>query len=282
LGGVLPMLTIKNLPLITGFFVVEQQWKTHKKMGCTIVGKIPEYIKILDPNKFVQQIDLSQISQMPNSMKKLFRIFRIPIRICFCYFLWPLYKLISVFKSNSNFNSEAGVLKIVSSFDHRVDKLWERSKKFISCAQVRNSAYINWQFSVDLGWTKAIYIKEDVVLGYAIISIKSFEKDHQLSGLRVLSIIDIFWDFSKKPVMNSMLELIKDYGKKNHADLILCSIADNFARKCLYKNFFFKIPSTVYFFYTVKDKSCGLSPKIADWFFTRGDADAAGSLGPSL
>lgn len=282
LGHILPKKTIDALPLVTGFFVVEQQLKTHSKMGWTIVGKIPEFIKVLNPRQFFQKINLDNIHQMPKILQKLTRNSGAPLRICaLCLFniamgCFKLYKTLTKESSESK-----GAFEIVDLFDQRVDGLWDRSKKFISCAQVRNSGYMNWQFNSKDGWIKAIYIEEGVVQGYVILSTKSFEKNHRLSNLKIFSIIDILWDFSKPALLKSMLTLLEDFARKQCADVLLCSIGNKYAHKCLYNKGFFKIPGTVHFGFHSKDTSLKLSSNIDDWFFTRGDADAAGSLGPN-
>lgn len=284
LGIVLPQKIIETLPIVTGFFVVEQQLRTHKKMGWSIVGKIPEYIKILNPKHFFQLIDISGIEQMPEKLKKLTRNPNSPLRVCAPYLFYAVmgcFKIYNVITKGWP-QKPQGILEIVDSFDNRVDALWERSKQFITCAQVRNSEYMNWQFNAKDGWIKAIYKEEGIIQGYAILSIKSFEKDHRLSGLKVFSIIDILWDFSKPTILTSMLSLIEDYARKQNPDVLLCSIANKEAYLRLYSNGFLKIPGTVYFAFHAIDGSLGLSSSIEDWFFTRGDADAAGSLGPKL
>lgn len=282
LGRALPQKIIDTLPLVTGFFVVEQQLRTHKKMGWSVVGKIPEYINILNPKHFFRMIDLSSIAQMPEALKKLTRNSYSPLRVIAPYLFSAVMGCFKIYNCITTGWSEksVGTLEIVDSFDQRVDALWEKSKQFISCAQVRNSGYMNWQFNSRNGWIKAIYIGEGDVQGYAILSIKSFEKGHRLSGLKVFSIIDILWDLSRTSILTSMLSLIEDYARKQGADVLLCSIANQDAHKRLYRNGFLKIPGTVYFAFHAKDDSLDLSPSIDDWFFTRGDADAAGSLGP--
>jgi len=282
LGSILPQKTIDTLPLVTGFFVVEQQLRTHTKMGWTIVGKIPEYIKVLNAGQFFRQIDLSGIAQMPEALKRITRHRSSPLRTGASW----VYQLVMgghrVYMAvTSGRPKPIGSLATVPSFDHRVDALWDRSKPFIHSAQVRSSGYMNWQFPAEDGWIKATYMEEGSLQGCAVLSMKTFEQGHSLSGLKVFSIIDVFWDFTCPHVLKGMLTRIEDLARSKGADVVLCSIANSYASRCLHDRGFLNIPGTVYFAFHARDDSPGIASGIDEWFFTRGDADAAGSLGPS-
>jgi len=281
LGSMLPQKMIDTLSVVIGFFVVPQQLKTHKKMGWTIVGKMPEYVKIINPEKFIRNIDISNIEQMPFKIRSAVRIinklFSAIVAPVFS-FLYPIY--CTALKPINHHEIPRGTIRIVDEFDSRIDQLWDRVKHKIRCAQVRNAAYMNWKFNKEKGWIKIIYERGDQVLGYALCAKRDNSKESKLPGIRMYNIIDILWDMECYDALGHMLDLIEKEACNENADVIVCSINHRYAQACLLKHAFIRIPGTVHFAFHSNNSELGLSPRLEDWFITRGDADAAGSLGP--
>jgi len=277
----LPMRVMKELPTITGFFVLDAPLRIYHKLGWNIIGKIPEYIKIINPVGFISNINITNLVHLPtvakkavNKNSKIKQIIywrMIPFSLnCYNKF----WKMISYNKKKDN------LCQIVKDFDDRIDTLWERNKYSIKFAQVRKSSYMNWQFKQGEGWVKIIYEEEDRVFGYAILSIKRFWEDSRMGNVKITSIIDLFWDFDKPYVLKKMLDYIGELSNIQNSDVIICSINNKNARNILVKNAYLKIPGSVYFEYYSSDDNLNLSNNIKDWYITRGDADAYGSLGP--
>lgn len=282
LGMVLPKLTTEKLSTITAFFVIEQQLKTHTKLGFTIPGKINDYIKILNVKNVAMKLDIGKMNQIPGIMRTLLgppgSFMRMPVSYGLSA-VYGFYKLRG--KPRKNEHMAGCSMKFVDTFDERVDLLWNRVKYSISCAQVRNSAYMNWQFNTRSGWMKVVAERRGELLGYALCSGRVFEKGEKLSGLKVLSIIDMLWDFEKPDVLAGMLHWIENYAREGGCDAVICSVNHIQTEKILRRKSFFKLPGTAYFIFYTQNKSLRLSPDMRDWFLTRGDADAAGSLGPA-
>lgn len=274
--------TTNQLPITTSFWVIEATLKVKRKLGWTIVGKIPEYVKVLDTKNFISAIDFSRLNQVPNCLK--------PVCKFLFSFPWnPGIVLLKIFiKVHQGVltllfphkKSEI-VVKQVKDFDNRINELWDRNKNRIRFAQVRKADYLNWQFKSDMDWIKIIADDGLKISGYAIVSLKKIEKAINLTGIIVLSIIDIFWDFNQPEILNKLICFIEEMARQKGAKILISSINDKAAKRILLKNGFIRIPGTVYFGFhnTVPDLT--LSPKLDDWFITRGDADAAGSLAPN-
>lgn len=280
-GYLLPKKLIDNLSVVTGFFVLEAPLKIYRKLGWVIVGKIPEYIKIINPRGFFTKIDITALDRLPKGLMKsileilLDRRFLGPTvfssMVNLYNSLWKLFTL----------NRHLGMsVKIVEDFDERVDMLWERTKYLLKYSQVRRSAYLNWRFKSNKGWTKVICEDGGRVLGYAIISVKVFTEKERLPGIKVVSIIDLLWDFEKPRVLEKLLHFVEKLAREKEGDILLCSVNSRNARNILLRNAFLRIPGTVHFAFHCLDNKLSLSHKMDEWFITRGDADAAGSLGP--
>ncbi len=269
-----------QLPLATSFWVVEATLRVKKRMGWTVVGKIPDYIKILDPQALTDSVDLQKFEGLRPKFRYLAHAFfknkkGYPIRLL--HFLARAHN--SFIAKRISKRISIARIDTVTQFDDRLDQLWECNKKFLSYAQVRKSAYLNWRFKHETGWIKLEAVKDDVVAGYAIISQKEIKKENYLHGLTVLSIIDIFWDFDNPDIFLDLLEYAEELGRRNNAAALVCSINHRAARSLLRKSGYWRIFDTVYFGFHCNDNSLILSPKLKDWYITRGDADASGSLG---
>ncbi len=276
----LPQKLIEDVPFITGFFVVKEAYKIWKHHGYVIPGKIPEYIKILQPKEILKKIKIDSFKFIPSSVKRLYNIFnKANIFPRFISLMLSSYNFIlkRLFEYESKYSKE-----VVDDFNKGIDELWENNKQFIKYCQVRRADYLNWHFGSKEGWIKVICKRDSEVKGYAVLSLKIIREDKRVSDLKVMSIIDIFWDFTKPDICQELVSFSEYIARRENVDILICSINNSKAQMILRKKGFIRIPGTVYFsFYTAqKEIKEILSNKMKDWFMTRGDADAAGSLGP--
>ena len=284
LGKNLPRKIIENVSIVTGFFVVEASLKIWQHLGWTVVGKIPEYLKFIQPSNFILKVDFAGLAIVPNWIKKLFKfsgkIGRVIIAVPFSLVI----KVINLINEVNIKEQGTGSVRIVEEFDERLDKLWEKNKSFIKNCQVRKADYLNWMFKTEYGWKKFVYEIDSEVLGYAVVTTKSFEKGERLANIQVTSIIDLFWDFQNVNVLRILLARIEQYALDQNSEVLICSINNQDAQNILKKHTFMKIPSSVFFaYYSAFDEiRKNISVDLNDWFLTRGDADAAGSLVPKI
>ncbi len=265
-----------QLPLATSFWVIEATLKVKRKMGWTIVGKIPDYIKILNPEKTIDSIDFDNLSHINKVIQKIFSNKK-GFRRAFFQSIIKTHKVIfNFFISKRLIKNDISQVK---EFDVRLDRLWDKNKYYLKHSQVRKSDYLNWKFKYEEGWIKIIAENKSDIIGYAILSQKKVEKVKYLKNLQILSIIDIFWDFEQSEVLWDLLQYIENMGRINNASLLICSINNKTARNILIRNGYYRIPGTVYFGFHCNDNNLNLSPELSKWFITRGDADAAGTLG---
>lgn len=271
-----------QLPLTTSFWVIEATLRVKNALGWTVVGKIPEYIKVLDPKKLSDSIEFNKSHQLrldrKQAIQKLFLDKNSPGNFLFKSIINIQNFVYSAFLSRRAMQYR---ISQVQHFDIRIDQLWERNQNSLKFAQVRKSDYLNWQFKHESGWIKIIAENDSGIAGYAILSLKKIQKVNYFMGVRALSIIDIFWDFTQPEAYWDLLRYVQNMGIENNATALICSINNKQARSILKRNGYFRIPGTVYFGFHCNDPKLSLSPNMNDWFITRGDGDAAGSLGPN-
>lgn len=280
LAPLLPKLMMDTYPIITGFFVQKAPLQIYRKLGWTIPGKIPEYMKILDARSFFDNFDPRRFAHTLGWRTKLASAICAAARMGGAFFPALLLKCHAMAWNARSQGRHPARVCAVDAFDRRIDRLWERNRTFIQCAQVRSSAYLNWRFKKEAHWIKVVSEAGDEIDAYAVVSVKRFSDDERLRGMTVLSVIDIFWDFVHPQAFLAMLRALESIARERGAAVMLCSIRNADAREMLRRSAFFRIPSTVYFGFHCAKEGLRVSPNFEDWFVTRGDADASGSLAP--
>lgn len=272
---------IHELPVKTSFWVIEATRKLKKKLGWQILGKIPDYLKVLDARSFFKKIDLNRLKQGSRLLSVLTRKGSLSGWLARTVVLPQAVQAYNtLWRIRGSLRHSTTQMRLTSDFDQGVDQLWERNRDQLKFCQVRRSAYLNWYFNHAKGWIKFTATADSETVGYAILSFKQLDHEASLPHMKVLSIIDLFWDFERPETLNDMLAYIEAFGRQQGAEILLCSINFQAAHHVLIRNGFLRIPSTINFSHHSSETSPQLSPDLADWFLTRGDGDAAGALAP--
>lgn len=150
----------------------------------------------------------------------------------------------------------------------------------MKCAQIRSAAYLNWHFPANKGWRKLVITENGKLRAFAIVYEKKFEGTHRLSGLRVTTLIDIFYDFYDPKTLQALLAFAEKDAISKNSDMMLASVTLKDAQKLLSKNAYLPFPKTVQFTCHTNNKNIQIASTMDRWYLTRGDADAAGALGP--
>lgn len=282
LGLVLPEELARRLPVVSGFFVVPQQLRTHQKLGFHIIGKIPDYVKVYQTHRFLERLDFDSINQVPMFFRHALRKENVLFRRVV---LGVVAKLMSFMQwaKRCRLHSPDNTIafSIVDRFDARIDDLWDKVKLSLKFAQVRSSASMNWQFKASDGWVKIIMEEDGELVGFSLVALRQNGENEKLAGLRLISTIDLVWNFDKPYILKQYFNFLDELATLNGADVAFCSINKQDAVKWLKSYGYIKVPPSVYFVVKSQVDDVVISDSMADWFVTRGDADAAGSLEPN-
>jgi hypothetical protein len=282
LGSLLPLKMSEVLETKIAFFVLPQQYKIHKKLHWHLPGKLPEFVKIINPSTFMANFDSKKIKQMPDWTHRFFShkntVASFVTKSFFNGFVKCHRALCRPFRKECEDQFECAW---VENFDEQVDNLWDLCKTFLKCAQIRSAAYLNWHFPANKGWRKLVIMENGKLRAYAIVCDKKFEGTHRLSGLRVTTLIDIFYDFNDSKTLQALLTYAEKDAMKKNSDMMLASATLKDAQKLLSINAYLPFPKTVQFTCHTNNKNIQIASTMDQWYLTRGDADAAGALGPS-
>ncbi len=279
--GLAKLLILKMMelhPVLTGVLVVEASRKSFLRLGWHFDWTIPEFVKILNSHSFLNKFTGQGLRNVPRMLQKASSGLHGASRRV----LSPVVAAAnSIYQGIWRVGRGRSSLEIdqVDAFGVGVDELWLRNRYQLTCAQVRQSAYLNWCFNADRHWIKLQCTIGGKVIGYAVVSIRSFD-DKAFHGMTLASVIDLFWDFEYPEAARALLWFSEDLGRQRRADAILCSGTDARARWAAVRSGFIRIPSTLWCGYYSADPAVQFPMRAREWFANRGDADAAGSLGP--
>jgi hypothetical protein len=265
-------------PVMIGVLVVEASRRGFRSCGWNFDWSIPEYVKLLDARGLLDRFTGAGLGNVPHVLQSVASRMGRRTR-----------SVVGSFAGGLNFMYQ-GLLRLgraapdmavatVGQFSIEVDALWERNVPYLKCAQARRSAYLNWRFPSEDGWIKTECRRGDAVVGYAVVSIRTLEAVG-VQGVVAASVIDIFWDFQHPGAAAALLLNAECIGRERGAHIVLSSGTDSRARRAFLASGFIRIPGTAWYGYHSSDPAIAFPPASGDWYANRGDADAAGSLGP--
>lgn len=266
-------------PILSANPVIEASRRSFVAAGFRADWAIPEYVKLLDVRGFVDRFTGQGLRNVPPALQwaggRLHGAARGAAGVILDAANATYQRVWHIGKGEP-----ALAVERVEAFDGAVDDLWIRIRPRLICAQVRRSAYLNWLFPADGGWIKLQCRSEGVVLGYAVVAIRTFEDWQALKGVTVASIIDFIWDFERPAAARALLRAGEELARQHRAHALLTSGTDLRARRALVREGFVRIPATVWLAFYSRDPAVRFSAASRDWYANRGDDEPAGSLGP--
>lgn len=261
----------------------EPAYYGHMKYGWFYVGRIPVLTKFLSVSgllrfSLVKLYYFIRRRYTPVSGKENLRLFP---------FLKSLFKWICSFqctrknKGVKTLSARSFSIRQVSSFDSRVDDLWNDAAKVFTLSIVRKKRYLTWRYFEKpySNYTVFFAEKDGSLKGYVILSIGK-PWDWGVVSLKKLGyIVDIL--AVSKEVADHLIQAAIQYFSQQKVDLILCWMMENhFVHKCLTKNDFKYDKTfqevTLISRINVPPQFSTPREKIEDernWFFTIGDSD---------
>lgn len=265
------------LPLITGVLVVEPSRRAFVANDWIWPGKISDFMHIANPKAFLATLNSDRLSRfVPDKllpvMSLALRLSRVPLSL-------GINCVHRVRGISPNMKQGGQSFKSVIEFDSGVDELWESEKNAFKLTHVRNAEYLNWQFPQNKGYRKLVCHTPSDTTAFAIYNIKEYGERTPLAGLKALNVIDIFWRFGEPQTLHKIIRHLLFLGYHEKVDIIMISGNHPSMRKVLRRNSFIKMPSTVRVGFHSHNKTDNFAELFNSSYFTRGYADAAGTMG---
>jgi hypothetical protein len=160
------------------------------------------------------------------------------------------------------------VIRTISSFDHRIDDLWNRVSKFYEIVVVRDKRYLNWRYFKKPNAKYKVLIGEEneKILGYIVLLCRA-EKN-----LKVGYIVDVL--ASSKNTVESLISKAIECFREDNVHLIRCVMLKNSTYHRILRSYGF-LPSTSIWFVARAHPSLSDSfvRDYKNWYITIGDTD---------
>jgi GNAT superfamily N-acetyltransferase len=265
--------------LLTTVPVIDASRRAFASNGWRFDFKIPDFVRILNPKRFVENLRQGGFGSTDRRMSRL---------------------MSAVLGSAAGGMAARGALAVhprlldpfgrcgersssvseVDEFDSRVDDLWSRCRSTLKVAQVRSAAHLNYSFPAARGWQKFVLESAGAVSAAGVCYLKSFEGDSRLHNLRLMSVRDLLWDFEQRRVLGEFIDHVLATAYQSDADALVVSATDERVRRALLPRGFLPIPSTVWYGHHSTDPTIQLPSRMRDWYVTRADSEGHDALGP--
>jgi hypothetical protein len=161
----------------------------------------------------------------------------------------------------------------LTSFDDRVDRLWERARRADKAMIIREQHYLNWRYCRRPDATYVLYAVErgSDLDGFLVTRIVT------LLGMRWGYLVDFLVPENDPDVLTSLIDAALDDFRVAEVAAASCYVTDRAARRVLFGRGFFMVPQRkpVRFMRWVWSKRTELAQfrDFERWYLTMGDAD---------
>lgn len=178
--------------------------------------------------------------------------------------------------------SARGEVREVVSFDSSFDNLWTRASAQWTCAVVRDSRMLEWQFRKQPGKKFDVlgYYEEGRLLGYAILYFRKPEGAGRVSPK--VAITDLLYDpMDAERIIDELLKGALRLAIERRAGAIVTDVRDARVEEGLRRHGFWPVKSAPPFAaLTSEDHETVFNA--GNWFLTRGDCDVSIFEEPNL
>ena len=259
LGKNLAAVAEKYCPLGLGVNTAEQHSTALlESLGWTMFGKVPRYNKLLYPGEA-----LSEISRIKIARRFANAVFA-PLRPRF------------------NGNTFGKNLRRIEKFDSSFDELWRESAAQWTCAVVRETAFLKWQYDDQPGKKYDIlarYDENEKLLGYAVLY---FRKADAAGALAKAAITDLIYH-SSKPIetIDELLRGSLQIALERRAGVLVTDVLDSLIEKRLKFFGFGRVKNPLQLLVKSSERR-ELLEDTNQWLITRGDSDTSVFEQPNL
>lgn len=157
-----------------------------------------------------------------------------------------------------------------------LDDLWQRVRRGLSAAPVRNGAYLRWRYPVapTSPYDLLAVRSGDRLIGVVVVRQARANGDPRLRGINVATLADIVFPVDNLAAGRAALAGAEQLARKQGADALLCSASHPALTEALRHMGYFKLPGNMHFLIRDPGNKCSLPTTLADWWLTRGDASS--------
>ncbi len=249
--------------------------KLFQALGFTDLGALPNYLRILDPVKLAQRLDLESVG-----LAGVPRWSHAALRLAQRSRLASLGGALVAGATRLWLAARAGrkrglVVHAPAEIDeHACDRLWARACGQIEAAAMRDGSYYRWRYdrSEKNRYLAGTVHDESGLQGIVFVRRPREDGDPRLAGLRVATLSDLLFPPDRSEVGLALLGAAERLARQLGADALLCSASHLTLAPLLRRRAFLRLPGNVHAL--VRRPGAGTWPDLNRWWLTRGDSSA--------
>ena len=253
LGKRLVQASLKSYPTALGIGFTDQAVPVFRGLKWKTLGESHRYQRLLFPGDAVKEVARFA------PLRKLFN---------FCY---------APFRPGISQSSGRYTVREITGFDESFDDLWRRASRQWSCAMIRSSGYLDWQFMRQPGKkfdAFAIY-EQDRLVGYAVLFFRKPQRDGAAPAKAAIS--DLCYDGAA--VIDELLQASLRLALERRVGSLVTDVLDPLVEERLRHLGFWRIKRAPQF---MVNGSEDLLYEPRNWFLTRADCDITINEGANL
>jgi hypothetical protein len=250
--------------------------------GFADLGAIPNYLKILEPERVLRQLDIEALglSGLPRALVWGLRTAQLPgISTLAGGVLAGALRLCA-----AGAGTRAGGAAVQTEKIPRddLDPLWRRVRIGVRAAVARDGAYVERRYGRrEAEKYRFVTVGETVtsggvggLSGLGAIRAPRAGGDPRLKGIRVAVLSEILFPIETPEVGLSVLAAAEDAARDLGADCLLCTGSHSSLQPLLKRRAFMRLPGNVHFLVRHPAGQDHLPRTLGEWWLTRGDSDA--------
>ncbi len=282
-GPIGPLLIKKvneTLDFAMTLHVEDNVLRIFKGLGWKHLGVIPQFIRVLNTYRLLKEVNIGQLPFLKgrrNVTRKwlgwglsntLTRYF-IALSASLAIKIWNLCK--------ATIRPNFGLFKVIEeySFDASFDTLWEGIRGKFDAMVVRDRSYLENRFGGRIEKYRLLTCRRnDRLIGYCILKVKSFINDPRMGNTRVGTIVDCLFDPEDFSGLQLLFFEASKLFNKEKVDAIFCAASYLPLQKFLIRNGFMEISGNLNFAFHGSFIEPFGELNLSEWHLMRGDSDA--------
>jgi hypothetical protein len=254
--------------------VEEAALRVFKGVGWRHLGRIPQYVRVLNARAFVRAFAPRGSQFLTGRVGRLWAVLaRVP---------GPVAALLAVAFTG---HAAAGVLRrryrpgaVVArehEFDPSYTELAERVKDKLGVWVFRDEPYLVARYGRRMSAYRLLACRgEGRLLGYAIVKVRRFANDPRMGNIHMGTLVDCVFDPDEPAILDRLLASVVGACRRERVDVVFCAASLRALGDRLRRHGFVAMPGTLNAAYHDRTGALAANPSLDSWHLMRGDSDA--------
>lgn len=269
IGFALVREAMKHVNDVAVLTVQPASWRLFQAAGLTLVGAVPNYLRLLRPARVAQTLDLARVplGRIPSWAISGGRLAQ---RIGIAGLGGALAGIGASTAAAIRGAGDAVTIGGLDDAGAEIDGTWNRMRGSTRFAQARTAEYVRERYT-DAALFRRSYVKGTAGAAFTMVRRPRAGGDERLSGLSVAVLSDLIAPLDQPGLILSAVSRAEDDARALSADALMCSASHPSLAPLLKRRSWITIPPNLQFLARINDAAPSV---LADWWLTRADGNS--------